>query len=234
MLACYVSAVLRGAVEALLRKRKIEYYPMKGKGSFLVNAASGFVLYESPQPRDSKVIVASNRVSIQGKVRSLERDRTENRDRSNALKKEFHNRCKEKKDFNEAISISLEEEERIKTEEEKLLAQAVNLSLLEKEQQSQEEKNLSLAKEISTRESIINTMPEDEQIRKTLALSKVEFDYRRNPDSCVQRAIELSRKESQETDNETLCRFDVSSSNYDQDHEDEAFLEALELSVVDF
>mmetsp|Transcript_15929 Transcript_15929/g.36884 ORF Transcript_15929/g.36884 Transcript_15929/m.36884 type:complete len:291 (-) Transcript_15929:59-931(-) len=226
--------VLRGAVEALLRKRKIKYYLMKGRGSFLVNAASGIVLHKPPQPRDSKVIIAANSVSIKEKVRYLERDRTENRDDSRAIKKEFHDQCKEKNDFDKAISISLEEKERTKKEDEKLLGRAVNLSLLEKEKQSREDKELALAKDMSKLESLINATPEDEQIQKTLALSKVEFDYRHNPDACIQEAIELSRKESQEIDNEMLRNFEASSSDYNQNQEDEGFLRALELSMVDF
>jgi len=226
--------VLRGAVEALLMKRKIEYYRMKGKGSFLVNAASGFFLYEQPQPRDSKVIVTSNSVSLRGKIPSLERGLTDKRDSSKALKKEFHDRCREKKDLDDAVSRSLEEQERIKTEDETLLGRAVNLSLLEKKKQSQEEKNFFLAKDISKRESIVNAMSQDEQIQKTLNLSKIEFDYLDDQDACIQRAIELSRKESQEVNNEMLYKFDSSSSNHDRDQEDERFLKALELSVVEF
>jgi len=51
--------VLRGAIENLLIKRSIKYHQMRGRGSFLVNALSGLVLYEPDQPKDSKVIVAN-------------------------------------------------------------------------------------------------------------------------------------------------------------------------------
>jgi len=233
--------VLRGAVEALLKKRKIEYYPMKGKGGFLVNAASGFVLYEPSQPRDSKVIVAPNSASVsrrgQHPIRhsTFERELSENREGGKkALKKSFHNRCKEKAAFDEAISKSLGEEDRVKAENEQLLKQAFNLSLLEKQKETEEEQKLCEAMEISKRESIINAMDEDEQIRKTLTISKTEFDLQSDPDGCLLRAFELSRKQSNEVDNEMLTMFEDCALRHEQDKDDEGLLKALELSVVEF
>lgn len=226
--------VLRGAVETLLIKRKIEYYQMKGKGSFLVNAASGFVLYEPPQPIDSKVIVASNTVSTRGKILPLRRNLSENQKCSKALKKEFYNRSKEMKDFDEAISRSLEEKERIIVEDKELLSRALNLSLQEKRKQSQEEKELFLAKKISKSESTANMMKEDEEIRNTLALSKMEFDCLKDPDACIQRAIELSRKESQKNDEEMFYKLDCTCSKHDREQEDDEFLKVLELSMAEF
>ena len=235
---------MRGAVEALLMKRKIVYHPMKGKGSFLVNAASGVVLYEPSQPRDSKVIVAPNSVVVPRNVlhpirRSiLERDLSENRKRGRkVLKKDFHNRCKEEAAFDDAISKSLEEDSKVKAEAEQLLEQAVNLSIVEKQVEKQklkeEEKKLSAAIEISKRESIVNDLDEDEQIRQTLALSKTEFDHQRDPDAYLQLVVELSRKE-REVHNEMLTTLEDRAFRHEDNQEDEGFLKALELSVVDF
>jgi len=210
--------VLRGAVEALLIKRKIEYYPMKGKGSFLVNAASGFVLYEPKEPRDSKVIVASNSISVpmnnHHSIRHSKLER-ENREGSRkALKKMFHNRCKEEVAFDEAILKSLEEKDNYKAEDQRLLERAVDLSLLEKHQETQEEKNIICAAiEISKRESIVNAIDED---------------------ACLQRAIDLSRMESKEVDIEIPSIFEDCTFKAEQDQENEGFLKALELSVVEF
>jgi hypothetical protein len=217
---------------------------MKGKGSFLVNAASGVVLYEPSQPRDSKVIVAPNSVVVPRNVlhpirRSiLERDLSENRKRGRkALKKDFHNRCKEEAAFDDAISKSLEEDSKVKAEAEQLLEQAVDLSIVEKQVEKQklkeEEKKLSAAIEISKRESIVNDLDEDEQIRQTLALSKTEFDHQRDPDAYLQLVVELSRKE-REVHNEMLTTLEDRAFRHEDNQEDEGFLKALELSVVDF
>jgi len=223
--------VLRGAIEALLIKRKIVYYLMKGKGSFLVNAASGFVLYEPSQPRDSKVMVAPTSASgctdganlIRRSI--LERQLSENREgNSKALKKKFHSIRNEEAAFDEAISKSLEEKERAKAEDKETIGQAVNLSLMAKQKETDEEQKLCEAIEISKRESVVNAMDEDEQILKTLALSKAEFDQQNDPDVYLQQIIELSRRERSDDDD---CK-------HGENQEDEGLLKALELSVVDF
>lgn len=234
---------LRGAVEALLTKRKIEYYLMKGKGSFLVNAASGFELYEPSQPRDSKVIVAPNnsasvlstRNAQRYPIRYFDTDRDLSASQK-ALKKQFHNRCKELAAVDEAISkSSLEENERIQEEEDEkqLLDRVVNLSILDKQKVTDEESNLCRAIELSKQESIVREMDEEEQIRKSIALSNMEFDYQqRDPDSCLQQAIEMSRKDSKkQIDNEMLSMYEDCAFNREQD---EGFLKALELSVLEF
>lgn len=224
-------AVLRGAIEALLIKRKIVYYLLKGKGSFLVNAASGFVLYEPSQPRDSKVMVAPTSVSgcVDGanliRRSILERQLSENREGNRkALKKQFHSIRKEEAAYDEAISKSLEEKERAKAEDKETLQQAMNLSLMAKQKETDEEQKLCEAIEISKRESVVNAMDEDEQILKTLALSKVEFDQQSDPDVYLQQIIELSRRERSNDDD---CK-------HGENQEDEGLLKALELSVVDF
>jgi len=222
--------VLRSVIEALLRKRKIEYRIMKGKGSFLVNSASGIVLYEPAQPRDSKVIIAptSTLTDASGldfiRRSTLERQLSENRDGSRkALKKEFYNIRNEEAAYDKAISKSLEEKAREKDEVKELLDKAVDLSLAEKQREIDEEKKLSKVIEISKRESIVNEMDEDEQIQKMLALSKAEYDQQNDPDIYLQQVLELSQNER----NESFVR------NHGEDPEDE-LLKVLELSVVDF
>jgi len=222
--------ILRSAIEALLIKRKIEHHIMKGKGSFLVNSASGIVLYEPSQSRDSKVIVAptSNSTDVSGldfiRRSTLERQLSENRDGSRkALKKEFYNIRNEEAAYDKAISKSLEEKEREKAEVKELLDKAVNSSLAEKRKEIDEENKLSEVIEISKRESIVNEMDEDEQIQKMLALSKAEYDQQNDPDVYLQHVLELSRNER----NKSCVR------NHGEDTEDE-LLKVLELSVVDF
>ena len=49
--------ILRTAVQSLLEKRQMEFTLNRGKGSFLVNADSGFVLYDPEAPTDTKVVL---------------------------------------------------------------------------------------------------------------------------------------------------------------------------------
>merc|ERR1712194_637911 len=93
-----------------------------------------------------------------------------------------------------------------------------------KQKETDEEQKLCEAIEISKRESVVNAMDEDEQILKTLALSKAEFDQQNDPDVCLQQIIELSRRERSDDDD---CK-------HGENQEDEGLLKALELSVVDF
>ncbi len=205
---------------------------MKGKGSFLVNSASGIVLYEPLQPRDSKVIVASSSADTRGpdliRRSRLGRQLSENRNGSRkALKKHFYNVRNEENAYEEAISKSLRENDRDKAEAKKdmeLFEKAVSLSLLEKEKESDEEKDLAEVIEISKRESIVNAMDEDERIQKSLALSQAEYDQRNDPDAYLQQVLELSRNER----SGTFVR------SHGEDEEDEGLLKALELSVLDF
>ncbi len=227
-------AALRGAIETLLTKRRMDFHLLKGKGSFLVNAASGFVLYEPSQQTDTKVTVAQPSASgftdAPNRIRRslLEQQLSENRGESRkALKKQFYNIRNEGAAFDEAVSKSLKEKERTKEENKKqkdLLEEAMKLSLAEKQKEAEEEEKLCAAIELSKKESIVNAMDEDEQIRKLMALSKAEFDQQYDPDVYLQQVIELSRKEE---DNHCALK-------NGEDLEDEGLLKALELSVVDF
>ena len=223
---------MRGAIEALLRKRKIEYHIRKGKGSFLVNSASGIVFYEPSQPRDSKVIVAPTSADTSGpdliRRSRLDRQLSQNRDGSRkALKKQFYNVRNEEAAYGEAISKSLKENDREKAEakeDKELLEEAVSLSLLEKEKETNEEKKLADVIEMSKRESFVNAMDEDEQIQKSLALSQAEYDRQNDPDAYLQHVLELSRNE----------RSGGFVRSHGEDEEDEGLLNVLELSVLDF
>lgn len=223
--------VLRGAVERLLLKRKIEYYPMIGRGSFLVNAATGITLYERPQPIDSKVCVTSNLPSIHRTGNSRERELSESKKKTKILKNKFHKLRKENAAFDKAISKSLEENMR-RGEDDELSCRAMNLSLLEKREEKEEEQNLCAAIEISKQELCNRNIDDDDQLRKILAVSKLEFDYQNNPDACIQRAIELSEKEEDQLQhNKPIEGF---ASKHDEDQEDEEFLKALEMSIEEF
>lgn len=226
---------LRGAIEALLTKREMEHYLMKGKGSLLVNAASGFELYGPSQPTDSKVILAPNdsasvvttRKTKQCPIRYLEKD-SDLSESQKALKKQFRNRSNELAAVDKAISkSSLEENARIRNEddEKQLLDRAMSLSLIDKEKETDEESNVRRVIELSKQESIVHAMDEEEQIRKSISLSKMEYDHQQlDPDACLQEAIKSSREDSNKMYED--CIF-----NREQD---EGFLEALELSVLDF
>lgn len=240
--------VLRGAIEALLLKRKIDYIPMKGGGSFLVNASSGYVLYDPVQPTDSKVIVAEPPASSSSNNDGPYRARTlmgANKRPESAgggrkeLKKSFYKRVNEELAYDKVVSESLEQTKRKDREaemEKELLERAVGLSLLDKEMGKEDEEKIHKAIEISKRESIVIAMDEDEQIRKLMALSKMEFECQIDPDACLKQAIELSRNESNAFDEQMLTILRDSATRYKEENqrEDEDILKALELSVVEF
>mmetsp|Transcript_19409 Transcript_19409/g.42186 ORF Transcript_19409/g.42186 Transcript_19409/m.42186 type:complete len:301 (+) Transcript_19409:146-1048(+) len=235
--------VLRGAIESILVKRKIEYHVMKGKGSLLVNAASGFVLYDPAQPTDSKVIVTqalSSDLSSSIQFPTLKKRFSESTERSrNELKRSFYNRYNEKAAFDKALSES-ESLDRMNTadeeDEKKVLERVLSLSLLEEQKAKEQEEKLREAIEFSKQESIMQSMDEQEQIRKATELSNIEFEYQNDPDSCFQRAIELSRKGCEDIDVEMLMMLDESARKHRREQQEcEAeFVLAMELSVAEF
>jgi len=223
---------LRGAIEALLKKRNIEYYPTKGKGSFLVNAASGLVLYGPPEPRDSKIIVAPTSAPLSRKgqhpiwhsTSELEILKNGN-DSRKALKKGFHIRCKEEAEFDEAVSRSIEEKAREKAEDQEFLERAMKLSLLEKRRNMEEENEFCEAIEMSKQESIINAMNEDEQLQQA---KKESIINAMDEDEQIQQAIKISQNATNDVmlDNCTL--------KCEGNREDDLLLKTLELSMIDF
>lgn len=251
--------VLRGAIEGLLKKRNIEFYPMKhGKGGFVVNAASGFALYEPEQPRDSKIIIAplvligndfydsgNNKTDSMPvpaiKPLSLIQQRSGggNGNGNKALKKSFQEQCKIETAYQRAMSESLSETHQIKKEDEELLERAFNLSLLDRRRDIETEEKLQQVIEDSRGETRIQSQEEDEQLRKVAELSKIEFEQHNmnnDPDACLLRAIDMSRKESNKVDDEMLSILEQSIHEHQryQEDDEELLLKALEQSVAEF
>mmetsp|Transcript_4024 Transcript_4024/g.4535 ORF Transcript_4024/g.4535 Transcript_4024/m.4535 type:complete len:318 (+) Transcript_4024:78-1031(+) len=250
--------VLRGAIESLLKKRNIEFYPMNhGKGGFIVNAASGFALYEPEQPRDSKIIVAPS-VSIGNdfyeggnnnetdsipvpvfKPMSLIQQRRGNGNGNKVLKKSFQEQCKEKTAYQRAMSESLAETRQIKKDDEELLDRAFNLSLLDKRRDIEMEEKLQQVIDDSRAETRIQSQEEDEQLRKVAELSRIEYtqhNMNNDPDACLLRAIQTSREESNKVDDEMLSILEQSIHEHQryQEDDEELLLKVLEQSVAEF
>eukprot|EP00536_Pseudo-nitzschia_multiseries_P015268 jgi/Psemu1/291917/fgenesh1_pg.848_\ len=235
--------VLRGAIEALLDKRKMEYHLLKGKGSFMVNVSSGFVLYDLDQPTDSKVVVTTSSSSRSTAKRGLQsiiphQVAESAQESGKELKKNFYKKINEEAAFRKAEKESLEEEKKRNKEVENQIEQyerALSLSRLDELEKEEEEKKLIEAMEISKRELILQSTDEEEQLRKATELSKIEHDCRNDPEAFLRRVIELSRIESNPVDDQLLMMLSESSLEHSQNsQEDEDLLQALELSVTEF
>lgn len=211
--------MLRGAVEALFQKRGMIYTLLPGRASFMVNAASGIVLYEPDQPRDTKVVIADSesfatrisgnnivgnsdrwigimKSSRNGKShnshRTAESQDDEARRSGKALQKAYRDQRNEEGAMKKALSMSLMDDEKEKEDEQELLRRAVSLSVFD----NQEE------------------MEEAETLQNVLQQSERDFELEDNPEATLLRALELSR-------NECL-------------KEDDELLQALEQSMLDF
>ncbi|OEU18844.1 hypothetical protein FRACYDRAFT_260579 [Fragilariopsis cylindrus CCMP1102] len=211
--------VLRGAIENLLIKRNIEYYPMKGNGSFLVNALSGFVLYEPEQPRDTKVIISANAnnaknnhpsasyssaVASMAAIKPLSlKQQIDNTNNGVALKKAYNKQRKEELAYQRAMSQSLADPTyRAEKQEEESLERAFNLSILEKRRELQEEQKIQKIIEDSRRESRIQAMAELDEIQKVAELSIREFEQAMaDEEDEIQKVAESSKREFDNNDN---------------------------------
>eukprot|EP00537_Pseudo-nitzschia_pungens_P014529 CAMPEP_0172396738 /NCGR_PEP_ID=MMETSP1061-20121228/26743_1 /TAXON_ID=37318 /ORGANISM="Pseudo-nitzschia pungens, Strain cf. pungens" /LENGTH=267 /DNA_ID=CAMNT_0013128683 /DNA_START=194 /DNA_END=997 /DNA_ORIENTATION=+ len=204
--------VLRGAIKALLQKREMEFRMTEGKGSFLVNAVSGIVLYDPPQPTDSKVVVAPN-WSSRSANNVIRRIITEGINESKKeLKKNFHNRANEKAAMDKALAKSLEET-RKRNEEEKhaneQLERALSVSRLDELKEREEEARMKEALENSKRELIEQSIDEEELIRRAMEESMLEEERM------------------------MILRESISSHSHNS-QEDEELLEVFERSVIEF
>jgi len=214
--------ILRSAIENLLIKRRIEYYQMEGRGSFLVNALSGFVLYEPEQPKDSKVIVAPivprcdfydhevGAVPSRTTIKSMSLTQQiipaetvgKSMDNNKSLKKSFNQQQNEQNAYQKAISDSLAEIQQVEKEDEGLLERAFNLSILDKNKEMEEEQKLEQAMEDSRHEAL----------------------------------TEQQQQESNSIDNEMMSAIEQSILDHQQykESDEELMLKVLEQSVVEF
>lgn len=188
----HFTAVLRGAVESLLEKRRMVYH--KGSGCFVVNACSGFALYKEDQPTDSKVVVTdevdqrnfgsgswSHRLigSVPHKGRQSEQ--------SKELQKSYRNQKNEEKALTRAVSESL---------------------LYVKKEQKQDEDQLLQALTISVDENRA-TIEEEEKIRKAMEEAARQLERDHKEEAALLQILELTRKqcqEQQQEDEEELLR----------------------------
>jgi hypothetical protein len=208
------AAVLRGAVEALFEKRRMTYTLLPGRASFMVDASSGIVLYGPEQPRDTKVVVADGEsfrstnilsssdrwigiMKTSGKESDLARSvaqASEAERNGKALQKSFQGQRNEVKAMEKALSMSLMDAEKEQEEEEGRLQSALSLSAIV----NQEE------------------MEEVEKLQQVIQQSELEFQLTVKDDSerSLLLALELSRKECKEEDDELLRTLEKSMVDF--------------------
>lgn len=219
--------VLRAAVERLLQKRQMVYTINRGKGSFTVNANTGIVFYPPESPKDTKVVVKpainkphgllSSRLPSPSLLSSSLSSASPKLAASNPLPREVA-----ANDANFAESF-MEQERMVKESkrEEVMLRKALSVSKLEAEKESQEYNVL---------------------LERTLSLSKLEYDKaggEDEDDDDLKAVLEQSQNEYQEKlssehGEEEELRRTLELSRQSARDEDEALLEALEQSMVEF
>ncbi|KAG7364847.1 Smr domain containing protein [Nitzschia inconspicua] len=257
--------VIRPAVQALLEQRQM-IWQVKGTGNacFLVDAASGIVLFEPDQPRDSKVILTDSSSlfpdhSMSGRWSSasaiLRKPTTESsnstssevegeaeaiRQSTKALKKEFDKRRKEEHALERAMSMSRCEAIRKQEEEEKMMKRIVSMSILDNKQALEDEESLQRAVELSKQE--LDAVKEaDAAFHQVIELSRREQELYRDQvwvtdDTLLHQAMALSQQEYQrENDARAKLLRALEQSEKDEHEIDDAELvRVLKQSVVDF
>ena len=237
---------------------------MKGNGSFLINALSGFVLYEPEQPRDTKVIISANAnnaknnhpsasyssavASMAAAIKPLSlKQQIDNTNNGVALKKAYNKQRKEEIAYQRAMSQSLADPTyRAEKQEEESLERAFNLSILEKRREIQEEQQIQQIIEDSRRESRIQAMAELDEIQKVAELSIREFEQAMaEEEDEIQKVAESSRKEFDNNDNahnnnhnnnmrESRIQAMMAEEEEDDDDDDDEVQKVVELSKIGF
>ena len=208
--------ILRTAVQALFEKRQMEFTLNRGKGSFLVNADSGFVLYEPEAPTDTKLILqkaANDSFTPMSKLVS----RTAPVSNINPLPSEVAANDANMKASQKAI----QRDTNYKKKEENILQKALSESRLQqmKEEEEEEEKLMEQMEEALSL-SMKDLASEDDELRKTLELSQKEFDekdfQREDSDNDLHQAIQLSQKLTSHEDEELLLVLEQSKRDYEE------------------
>jgi hypothetical protein len=180
--------VLRNAVQNLLDKRKMKYTCNRGKGSFNVQANSGYVLYAPEGPRDTKLLLqeapesvpslpkASNRRGrseydpLPAEVAAVDAVFEESREEHLKVVKEMK---KGERLMKKAVSLSIVDAEREEEDEDRLIQRALSLSVIEDQVSSSDDDDLRSALELSQREFVME-QEDDEELKRALELSQVE------------------------------------------------------------
>ena len=208
--------ILRTAVQALFEKRQMEFTLNRGKGSFLVNADSGFVLYEPEAPTDTKLVLqkaANDSFTPMSKLVS----RTAPVSNINPLPSEVAANDANMKASQKAI----QRDTNYKKKEENILQKALSESRLQqmKEEEEEEEKLMEQMEEALSL-SMKDLASEDDELRKTLELSQKEFDekdfQREDSDNDLHQAIQLSQKLTSHEDEELLLVLEQSKRDYEE------------------
>lgn len=234
-------AVLRSTIENLFQRREMQYsWGDPGKGSLLVDARSGFTLYEPEQPQDTKVILSpidSNssktlatrlRENLPQKPPSMltkeelptpsEVEATE-KEKRNQAQKALKEKIREEKCFRKAMSLSLLDIQKEEEEEDAMLKKAMSLSVIETSCTAREdediERAIELSRAVACRAKEEQSVKEDEDLQRILELSKKEHEQNKEEDEAsLQRAIELSKNISNPEDVELTRVIEQSKINF--------------------
>ena len=234
-------AVLRSTIENLFQRREMQYtWGDSGKGSFLVDARSGFTLYEPEQPQDTKVIVSpidSNgnktlatrlRENLPQRPLSMltkeelptpsEVAATEEERRSQA-QNALQEKIREEKCFRKAMSLSLLDIQKEEEEEDAMLKKAMSLSVIETSFTAREDedikKAIELSRAVACQAKEEQSVKEDEDLQRILELSKKEHEQNKEEeDASLQRAIELSKNDTNPEDAEVTWAIEQSKVHF--------------------
>lgn len=205
-------AVLRSQVEAIFQRRQMKYsWGDPGKGSFLVDARSGFTLYEPEQPRDTKVVITDEERILNGrksnnKTMAMRVRETLPHQAPLRLTKDELPLPSEVAASDAFIEESRTEAQRMRRDmlkEEKGLQKAMSLSLLEvKREEEEDQEMMNRAMSLSMMKTS-QAAKEDEDYERSLQeaidLSEIaanqEIQEAAKEDEDLQKILELSKKE---------------------------------------
>ncbi|KAL3933761.1 MAG: hypothetical protein SGARI_003636 [Bacillariaceae sp.] len=227
-----------------------------GNACFLVNAASGIVLYEPETPQDSKVVIADasakrqlgnagwaslpSGAALQESVSGIEGEAIAIRESTKAFKKSFMRNKREALALEKAMSVSKMDAEQEQEEEEQSMKRALSLSILDSKQETEIEDKYRMALEESKLEAD-KQRSEEEDILQVIEISKNEHELDgMTEEQLFQRAMVLSQQEHEKRGDEgaTAALLSVMENSRKEgrvaDKDDEDLLQILEKSVIDF
>lgn len=210
--------VLRSKVSELLLKRDIDFALNRGRGSFTVNAKSGFVLYKTLRAEDTKIRVMSDRNEVNMSLSQpalssksqqvyqlgslMLADDHKIKEESRKLQKQHIQETRnEIRNLKQAISDSasqFDREEMIRKQEEHQISKVLELSERERKERDCKddellEKALLMSVKCSEEE---NTSSEEIILKSVLAMSREETTQKalceEELDDQLQQAIKLS------------------------------------------
>jgi len=184
--------VLRTAVEKLLCKRKMTF-ERNTPGSFLIQAASGHVLYNQQQEEDSKVVVRSSQEEEIALQLAYTRKHSQNLRRSESSPAFLEERRGDNRLLGTGPSLSevAREERELEQAREESLESIRDLSKTQKKERVELERAVQISKAAKEREE----QEEAELLRKAMELSEREVNQQQQEEEQIlQQALKDSQK----------------------------------------